>query len=69
MAFPFFVFIVFSLVVPFNAAAYLDPGTGSFIIQVIIAGAATVAISIKVFWRKIKEFFLRLFKRGNGKEK
>ena len=63
----FFTFIVFALAVPFSAHAYLDPGTGSFVIQILIAGVATVIFSIKVFWRKIKELFLLFSKRNNGK--
>jgi len=33
---------------------YLDPGSGSIIIQVIIATLVGMAISVKVFWYKIK---------------
>ena len=34
--------------------AYLDPGTGSVIIQVIIAALVGVTITIKVYWEKLK---------------
>jgi len=62
----FFIFVACALVVPFSAYAYLDPGTGSFIIQIIIAAVATAAISVKVFWQKIKELFSRFFKHSDG---
>jgi len=40
-----------------NAHAYLDPGTGSIIIQGIIAGVLTITIAVKTYWFKIKAFF------------
>jgi hypothetical protein len=33
--------------------AYLDPGTGSVILQIIAGGVAAVAVSAKLFWRRI----------------
>ena len=45
------------------AHAYLDPGTGSYIFQLLIAGAVGLAFVIKVFWGRIKGFFTRLFSR------
>ena len=37
--------------------AYLDPGTGSLIIQVIAASLAAGAIVARTNWQKIKGFF------------
>ena len=43
--------------------AYLDPGTGSIILQAIL-GAIAAGFSYCVFyWNKVKNFFLRVFKR------
>ncbi|RJR19822.1 MAG: hypothetical protein C4582_09925 [Desulfobacteraceae bacterium] len=39
--------------------AYLDPATGSMVIQAVLAGIAAVGVSIGVFWRRLKSFFLR----------
>lgn len=39
--------------------AYLDPGTGSLILQGILAGIAMSAVMLKMFWRRIL-VFLRL---------
>jgi hypothetical protein len=36
------------------AFAYLDPGTGSMMLQVILGGIAAVAVAIKLFWYKIR---------------
>ena len=46
-----------------NAFAYLDPGTGSIILQAIL-GAIAAGFSYCVFyWNKVKNFFLRILKR------
>ena len=36
------------------AFAYLDPGTGSMLLQVILGGVAAVAVAVKLFWYKIR---------------
>jgi len=36
---------------------YLDPGSGSFLIQLLIAGIAAAGIFIAVSWSKIKRMF------------
>ena len=40
-----------------QAAAYLDPGTGSMILQGIIAGIAVAGFTIKSYWYRIRAFF------------
>lgn len=45
------------LITPSTAFSYLDPGTGSMIIQGIIAGIAIAGIAIKSFWYQILGFF------------
>ncbi len=41
----------------FNASAYLDPGSGSYIVQMLIAGAVGGAYAIKLYWQRIVFFF------------
>jgi hypothetical protein len=36
---------------------YLDPGSGSFLIQLLIAGLAGIGIVIAASWSKIKRLF------------
>jgi hypothetical protein len=36
---------------------YLDPGSGSFLLQLLIAGLAGIGIAIGSQWAKIKRFF------------
>jgi len=50
------------LVVPCNAHAYLDPGTGSYMLQIVIAGIVSALFTIKMFWRRVVDFFSNLFK-------
>jgi hypothetical protein len=33
--------------------AYLDPGSGSMIVQVLAGGFAALAVALKLFWRRI----------------
>jgi hypothetical protein len=41
---------------------YLDPGSGSFIIQMVLAGFLGIAIAVKIYWKKIVAFF----RKGKG---
>ncbi|HPV06897.1 MAG TPA: hypothetical protein PLD57_07490 [Aggregatilineales bacterium] len=40
-----------------KAYAYLDPGTGSLIIQLCVGGVLSVGVLLKVFWTCIKGLF------------
>lgn len=42
-----------------DAHAYFDPGTGSIILQAVIAGIAAVSIGLRTFWSQLKAFFAR----------
>jgi len=35
--------------------AYLDPGTGSMLVQVLLGGLAAVAVFFKMFWHRLRE--------------
>jgi hypothetical protein len=36
--------------------AYLDPGSGSMILQVIAGGMAAVAVTAKLYWNRLLRF-------------
>ena len=38
-----------------DAFAYLDPGTGTIIIQVLIGAIVGIGITLKIYWYKLKE--------------
>jgi len=46
---------------PVSAFAYLDPGTGSYALQIVIAFAVSGAFVIKTFWRTLKEKISQIF--------
>jgi len=50
-------FLLFVFTYPLTANAYIDPGTGSIIIQAMIAGVAVVGIYFKIIWRKAVDIF------------
>jgi len=42
---------------------YLDPGSGSLIIQLLLAGLLGIGVAIRIYWDKLKGFFA---KRNEG---
>jgi hypothetical protein len=62
-------FILACLIYPRKAHAYIDPGTGSIIIQVLIAAFFGALFAVKMFWKRIKIFFNGLFTTGSKNEK
>ena len=47
---------------------YLDPGSGSFLIQLLIAGIAGLSIAIGASWSRLKRFFKRFRKKAEADE-
>ena len=46
----------------FSPPAYLDPGSGSFLIQILIAALLGIGIAVRASWGKIK----KLFRKGQA---
>ncbi len=42
-----------------SALFYLDPGTGSFLIQLLLAVFLGAGVAVKIYWSKIKGLFLK----------
>jgi hypothetical protein len=36
--------------------AYLDPGSGSMILQILVGGLAAVAVTAKLYWGRLLRF-------------
>ena len=36
--------------------AYLDPGSGSMILQILAGGVAAVAVTAKLYWSRLLKF-------------
>jgi len=51
--------ITILLILPTPSFAYLDPATGSMIIQGIIGAIAGLLVAVKLYWQKIRSFFSR----------
>ena len=60
-----FLVMLLYLVFPSSAYAYLDPGTGSYIFQLLIAGIVGLLFLVKVYWQRIKLFFTGLFSKDS----
>jgi hypothetical protein len=46
-----------------DAFAYVDPGTGSYVLQLIMAGLLAAAFALKSYWRNITAFLSRLLSK------
>ena len=55
--------LAFIFVLCSPAYAYLDPGTGSYFLQIIIATLLGAMYAIKQFWYKIKLFCINLLSK------
>jgi hypothetical protein len=47
---------------------YIDPGTGSIILQIVIGSIVGALFMLKVYWRKVQRFLSGIFSKTN-KEK
>jgi hypothetical protein len=41
------------------AEAYLDPGTGSYVFQMVAAAVVSVAFVARAYWHRVRGFFAR----------
>lgn len=54
-----------------SSFAYLDPGSGGFILQAIIGFIAAIFASLTFYWNKFKSLLAKIFrkrKKENDKE-
>jgi len=60
------VFLILSAVYvmfPPRTYAYLDPGTGSYVLQVLLAAFLAGALTLKMYWKRIRVFVKGLFSK------
>jgi len=50
---------------PVNAYAYLNPGSGSYFFQFLIAGLFGFIFALKVYWTKIISYFKNFSHKKN----
>ncbi len=61
------ILIVTFLLFPKSTYAYLDPGSGSYIVQILIASLAGIGFFVKTYWNQIKSIFSRKNKSSKNK--
>ena len=44
--------------------AYIDPATGSYVLQMLIAGLVGAAFAVKLFWHRLVSAISGLFRRA-----
>ena len=66
--FKYLILLFFLGLEPITTNAYLDPGTGSFIIQIVIAAIAGVSFTLKIYWKKAAGWVASTFKRERNKK-
>lgn len=49
-----------------RADAYIDPGTGSFVLQAVLAGLLAVGFVLKSTWKNLTQAVGRLFGRNDS---
>ena len=59
------IFFLYFFLFTSSAHAYLDPGTGSIILQAIVGAIAAFFSTLYIFWEKVKIFFRKVFKKKN----
>ena len=53
--------------VPSDALAYIDPGTGAMLLQLLLGGIAGALVVVKLYWSRLREVTARMM--GGDKEK
>lgn len=64
----FIVAVLLLLLMMAEANAYLDPGTGSMMLQVILGGIAAVGVAVKLYWHRLLAAFGRRKKQSDEDE-
>ena len=54
---PFMSVLMFTLNFAHNAQAYLDPGSGSYMLQILLGTLVAGFFAIKHYWHRLKYFF------------
>ena len=49
-----------------QADAYIDPGSGSYLFQIMLASLVGAAFAVKTYWIRIKEFVKKVFHKNQS---
>jgi hypothetical protein len=61
-----FLLCLFLLCFPSPCYAYIDPGSGSMLLQALLAGIVGALFTIKMYWRECKRFIGRMLGRQDA---
>jgi len=56
-----FIFAILIFLLPFPAFAYLDLGTGSYVIQIAIAAVLGWLFTMRIYWGRVVRFIKNKF--------
>jgi len=59
------IILLLELIITSDVYGYIDPGTGSYILQMLIAAMLGILFSVKIFWTRIKAFLKAVFGKKN----
>ncbi len=65
---PLAVGVLFYVVFPPRVQAYLDPGTGSYVWQMLLAALVGGLFALKMYWQRIKAALANLFSKDKEDE-
>jgi hypothetical protein len=60
--------LVLALLIPVSASAYLDPGNGSYVFQIILGVFFTALFSLRMAWSKVLDILRKFSRAGSGVE-
>ena len=64
-----FMFLLIStLTLPYQAHAYRDPGSGSYMLQILLGTLVAGFFAIKPYWQRLKVFFNERFRKKGDQE-
>lgn len=49
-----------------HAHAYIDPGSGSYVLQLILAGLLGAGVAVRIYWKRIRASVLRVLSGRQG---
>jgi hypothetical protein len=65
---PFVAAVVVGLAFPAAAHAYIDLGTGSYVLQIVAAAALGSLFTVKLYWKKLVSLFRGFLGRTRQQE-
>ena len=66
-AFDISVLVLIFLGLSKEALAYVDPGTGSYLLQVLVAGFLGLLYALRLYWTRLKNFLSSKISRSSKK--